>query len=44
MKIYMSLLLFALAGCSSTPTPFETAEPVEPPHGCIEARKRGVDC
>lgn len=43
-SVYVLLLLISLAGCESTPTPFETGEEVYPPMGCIEGRDRGVDC
>ncbi len=42
------LLAFSVAllvsGCETNPTPFEIGTEVTPPSGCVEGRKRGVDC
>ncbi len=33
-----------LSGCETNPTQFEIGPVVTPPFGCVEGRKRGVDC
>lgn len=34
-----------LSACQTTdPEPFILGDEVKPPRGCVEARKRGVDC
>ena len=44
MRLIMVLLVLLLSGCNNKPTPFILGEEVEPPYGCIEARRREVDC
>jgi len=42
------LLAFSAAllvsGCETNPTLFEIGTEVTPPYGCVEGRRRGVDC
>ena len=42
------LLAFSAAllvsGCETNPTQFEIGPVVTPPYGCVEGRRRGVDC
>ena len=42
------LLAFSAAllvsGCETIPTKFEIGTEVAPPAGCVEGRRRGVDC
>lgn len=33
-----------LSGCETTTTKFEIGTEVTPPAGCVEGRRRGVDC
>lgn len=38
----LMLITFLIASCA--PEPFVVGEATEPPFGCVEARRRGVDC
>ena len=45
MILSLVLLISALVACESIPPePFVIGDVVSPPYGCLEARKRGVDC
>ena len=44
MAVKLLIVIFLLSGCNNKPTPFILGEEVEPPYGCIEARRREVDC
>ena len=45
MLLSLALFISALVACESVPPePFVIGEEVSPPYGCIEGRKRGVDC
>lgn len=44
MRLIMVLLVLLLSGCQTKPKPFVLGDEVDPPFGCVEARKRGVEC
>ena len=44
MAVKLLIFILLLSGCQAKPKPFVLGDEVDPPFGCVEARKRGVEC